>query len=101
MSSEFRERMDTTLRAYGEWAATRHRLPCRLVSYCGVECAGGIEVPPDEVEAEIIGAICEGMGIDWSEHQDRLYLVVWEPEGLPWTWQAVFDEQHLAPDSAE
>jgi hypothetical protein len=66
---------------------------CRLVQFSGDACTGRIDVPPDEIESEITGAICEGLGVDWNEHEGALYLVLWEPESLPWTWRDVFAEQ--------
>lgn len=94
MTDDFRERLQDRLTAFRVWRADRPLLSCRLVQHTGdsEERTGAIDVPLDEIESEITGALCEGFGVDWNinEGQSVLYLVVWEPENLPWTWREVF-----------
>lgn len=94
-NEEFQLMLVGKLNEFQAWLQSQHYDACRLVQYCGIECVGAIDVALDEVEIEIKGALREGYGVAWATNDRKLYLVVWEPDGLPWTWPQVFCEEHL------
>jgi hypothetical protein len=77
------------------WSQGRRLLNCRLVQYCGIEKIGAIDVPTEEIESQIEGLINEGMRVAWAEHNQRLFLRVWEHDGPEPPWTKVFAEEHL------
>lgn len=93
MRPEFKEKLEAKLSAYREWQSRRSFSSARLVQYSGIEMIGAHDVGLSEVENQIEGAISEGFRVEWSEHQGRLYLCVWEgPPHSPPPWDCVFHE---------
>ncbi len=96
MNMDFQRELEKQLHTFREWSRNKQFQECRLVQYCGVECLGGISVALSEIESQIEGLISEGFCVDWQEHAGWIYLAVWEPPELEWTWPQVIAEQHLA-----
>ena len=95
MSPEFAAALNAKLEAYRSWAATRPRVPGRLVKYEGVQFGGAIDVPLDELIEEVEGLFCEGYRVDWSEHKGRIYLVAWEGDESGPDWDLIYQEKDL------
>ena len=95
MTEDFRRELDAKLNAYRDWSVSRKLTSCRLVQYCGIELAGAIDVPMNEVEQQIRGLVCEGFYVDWMERDSQLVLRVWEFGGPEPDWPKVFAEQPL------
>lgn len=91
----FQTKLDNKLSAYRAWSAGRKLSHCRLVQYCGVDLVGALDVPLGAVETRITGLVCEGFYVDWTEHNGRLYLRVWEYDGPEPNWTNVFAEKPL------
>jgi hypothetical protein len=96
MDEQFRAKLDAKMAEYRDWSEG-HALPlCRLVQYVGVDLVGAKSLPLSEVESEIEGLVCEGFYVDLAEHENRLYLRVWEFGGPEPDWSKVFAEVPLA-----
>lgn len=95
MNEEFQLMLVGKLNEFQAWSQSQHYDACRLVQYCGIECVGAIDVPLNHVAREIKGGLGEGYSVAWAINDRRLYLVVWEPHDLPWTWPQVSREEHL------
>ena len=94
MSPEFAAALHATLKAFRSWAASRPIAVGRLVKYEGVQFAGAIDVPAEELAEEVEGLYCEGYRVAWSEHLGRIYLVAWEgSESVP--WDLIYQEKDL------
>ena len=96
MNNAFRQNLQGRLDNYREWALSRSFSKCRLVHYCGVDLVGSRDVPLDEVASQIEGLVWEGFRVDWSEHEGRLYLRVWESVGPEPDWEKVIAGLPLA-----
>jgi hypothetical protein len=96
MDDQFRAKLDAKLAEYRAWSTGRDLASCRLVHYCGVDLGGAKSLHATEVESEIEGLVCEGFYVDWAEHENRLYLRVWEFGGPEPEWSKVFAEVPLA-----
>jgi hypothetical protein len=95
MTLEFQEKCQKKLSEYRVWSKGRSFLACKLVQYVGVELAGVIDVSIDEVEPQIEGLLGEGFYVDWADHNNFIYLMVWEYSGPEPDWNKVFAEQSL------
>jgi hypothetical protein len=95
MTPEFAAALDARLQKYRAWAASHRVAVGRLVMYEGVQFMSAIDVPHDELEAEVEGLFCSGYRVDWSEHLDRIYLVAWEEAGPVLPWAQVYAETDL------
>jgi hypothetical protein len=95
MSPEFAAALKAKLSAYLSWAGNRPAVPGRLVKYEGVQFAGAIDVPADELRDEVEGLFREGYRVDWSEHLARIYLLAWEGADDTPPWELIYQEQDL------
>ena len=91
----FHAKLQAKLASYRDWYAGRELSGCRLVHYCGVDLIGAQNVPLADVVQRIEDLLREGFYVDWAEHQDRLFLRVWEFDGPEPDWPRVFAEQSL------
>jgi hypothetical protein len=69
------------------WAKGRTISSARLEQYSGPEHTGGIDVPVNDIEDQIIGCRAEGFRVEWNDEHGHLTLCViesWE-EPLDWT----------------
>jgi hypothetical protein len=67
-----------------------------LVQYTGVEMTGAIDIPKNEIEAQIEGLLRESFLVDWAAFDNRLFIRVWDPSGPEPPWDLVQTESHLA-----
>ncbi|PSB56562.1 hypothetical protein [Chamaesiphon polymorphus] len=95
MNSEFQAKIDDRLKAYRSWAHGRSVTIGRLVQYSGVEFLGAIDIAQEKLEEQIFDLECEGFDVDWSEHNEKIYLRVWEYPGPEPSWDLVFEEKDL------
>lgn len=95
MTSEFRARLDAQIAAFRAFAAQREFSSCRLVHYIGVDTPNAKDVPLNDVEAEILGCLEEGLLVGWETNAGRLYLSVQEPDCPLPPWDKVFAEEAL------
>jgi hypothetical protein len=95
MTPEFAAALDARLQEYRAWASSHPVAVGRLVMYEGVQFMSAIDVPHDELEAEVEGLFCSGYRVDWSVHVDRIYLVAWEEAGPVLPWAQVYAETDL------
>ena len=95
MSPEFSAKLESKIEAFRAWIGERIFRKVRLVQYCGREMVGARDIDPSVVETQIKGGIMEGFGVEWAEHENRLFLCIWEPwnpPGSPPPWANVFAE---------
>jgi hypothetical protein len=88
--------LDAKVAEYRAWSIGKPIATGRLVKYTGVQFAGAIDVPADELEEEVTGLVCEGFYVNWREHAGRTYLCAWEYPGPEPEWHLVFAEKDLA-----
>jgi len=82
--------------AFRAWGMERGFVSARLVQYCGDECVGGIDLPPEAAEQEIRGCLGDGFRVEWEQSGQRLYICVLERIDGPLDWQKVFSEEHFS-----
>ena len=98
MNPEFTPKLEARISSYRAWSQGRNFSGIRLVRYCGVEMIGASDITLSEIENRIHGYTCEGLGVEWTEYNGRLYLCVWEAwdaPGSPPDWSKVFSESDL------
>ena len=95
MNFEFQTKLDDKIKEFRFWVDGRSVAVARLVQYSGIEFLGAIDVAPKELEEQIVGLQCEGFYVDWAEHNERIYLRVWEYPGPEPNWELVFEEKDL------
>ena len=95
MTPDFAAALDAKLEEYRAWAVSRPVAVGRLVMYEGVQFMSAIDVPHDELEAEVEGLFRSGYCVDWSEHLGRIYVVAWEEAGPVLPWAPVYAEKDL------
>jgi hypothetical protein len=97
MNPDVTKEIAKRLAEYRAWSSHQQFQSCRLVQYYGLD-VGAIDVPRSEIEAQTEGLLAEGFYADWSCHDTRLYLRVWEFGGDEPPWEYVYAERNL-PDS--
>ena len=84
------------LAVYRTWLEERKLQSRVLVHYSGVSLIGVKELALDDVEKEITGLVEEAFYVDWTEHESKVYLRVWEYGGPEPEWAKVFAYDDLA-----
>jgi hypothetical protein len=91
MDDTFMVEVRRRLREFGDWSERLTVSGYRLATaYPEIENLHVYEISRPEAEDRIEGYLCEGLFVDWAEHDAYVYLLVWEnPDPHP-AWRDVF-----------